>query len=442
MRHRFLLLSAPPLALSLALLAAAPEARACGGCVVPPDESTQVTGHRMIFAVSKSQTTLYDQIEYAGDPESFAWFLPIHGQVDVGLSSDAMFAYLGNASQVVVSPPPITCINSFRGDVGLAAEDSAGGDQGVYVPAEEQVEVISQEVVGPYETVQLEAQSPGALVQWLTDHGYSVPEDVEPVIAAYQEEGFGFLAMKLVPGEGVTSMRPVRVTSPGGGLSLPLRMVAAGTGALTQVTLYVMSEGRYEVAGRPNVRIYEGELFWSWDDNISNYRFLRDDKLDATDGFGWLTESAQPFSRQSLINQVEQVIQVSPGTTGWGDPAAGVPELDDALADLDTLFAGMDEKSIWLTRMSARLSRPALAEDLVLGAAAEQEEVPRFLRAYKWTGSPPACPSGPGFWACALHPEGARDGEAALLLGTGLLAACSWSLRRRRRSPPGARPRA
>src|SRR5262247_1809382 len=103
MRHRFLLLAVPSFALSL--LASPQEADACGGCVVPPDEVTQVTGHRMIFAVSKTQTTLYDQIEYAGNPESFAWFLPIKGLVEVGLSSDAVFAYLGNLSQVVVYPP-------------------------------------------------------------------------------------------------------------------------------------------------------------------------------------------------------------------------------------------------------------------------------------------------------------------------------------------------
>lgn len=430
MKHRFLLLSIPSLAASL--LALPPDAHACGGCVVPPDESTQVTGHRMIFAVSKTQTTLYDQIEYAGNPESFAWFLPVKGLVDVALSSDALFAYFGNASQVSVLPPPIPCVTSYRGDVALASADSSDGDPGVYVPADEQVEVVSQETVGPYETVQLEATSPGALVQWLTDHGYSVPPDVEPVIATYQQEGFGFLAMKLVPGEGVTSMRPVRVTSPGGGLSLPLRMVAAGTGAITPVTLHVVSEGRYEVVDRPNLRVFESLLQWDWSQNLSNYRLLRDELVDGTDGFGWLTESAAPFSKESLINQVTQTIELSPGTTGWGDPDAGVTELDDALADLDTVFAGMDGQSIWLTRMYARLSRPALAEDLVLGAAAEQKEVNRYMQAHHWVGTPPACPEGSLWLQCSVRAPG-KQGGAAVILGVGLAAALSWSLRRRRR---------
>src|SRR4051794_425408 len=89
---RSLLLSLP---LAGAALLASRDVSACGACFVPPDEDTLVTGHRMIFSTSMTQTTLYDQIEYAGSPTEFSWVLPIHGQVKVGLSADAMFAFLG-----------------------------------------------------------------------------------------------------------------------------------------------------------------------------------------------------------------------------------------------------------------------------------------------------------------------------------------------------------
>src|SRR5690349_7271367 len=127
MKHRFLFLLGA--SLSLSLVAGSPDARACGGCVAPPLESTQVTGHRLILATSKTQTTLYDQIEYSGSPESFAWFLPIKGQVDVGLSADAMFAFLGDASQVVVYPPKLSCVNS-DGDYAVAENAAGEGDRG------------------------------------------------------------------------------------------------------------------------------------------------------------------------------------------------------------------------------------------------------------------------------------------------------------------------
>ena len=118
MNLRFLLPASPALALSLVALS--PPAHACGGCVVPPDTNTQVTGHRMILAASKTQTTLYDQIEYSGEPESFAWFLPIKGQVDIGLSADAMLALLADYSRVGAFPPPVACVSSTRAFTAVA----------------------------------------------------------------------------------------------------------------------------------------------------------------------------------------------------------------------------------------------------------------------------------------------------------------------------------
>src|SRR5262245_45666116 len=80
------------LVLSLPLLSApllhATDADACGGCLINQQESTQVTGHRMVLSISNDRTTLWDQITYSGDPTSFAWVLPIKGTVEIGLSSD------------------------------------------------------------------------------------------------------------------------------------------------------------------------------------------------------------------------------------------------------------------------------------------------------------------------------------------------------------------
>ena len=45
------------------------DARACGGCFHPPTETDSViTDHRMVLTVSSTQTTLYDQIRYQGNP--------------------------------------------------------------------------------------------------------------------------------------------------------------------------------------------------------------------------------------------------------------------------------------------------------------------------------------------------------------------------------------
>src|ERR1700722_2392528 len=97
------------------------EARACGGCFTAPppppppvgpppvNVDSLITSERMIFSISKDQTTLFDEITYSGAPASFAWVLPIRGEVEVGLSADALFAAIDSMTSVEVAAPPENC---------------------------------------------------------------------------------------------------------------------------------------------------------------------------------------------------------------------------------------------------------------------------------------------------------------------------------------------
>src|SRR5450432_4253156 len=86
------------------------EANACGGCFHPPTQTaSDITDERMLLSVSQTQTTLYDQIRYAGSPSSFAWVLPIHGTVDVGLSADVLFGSVDTLTATQIPAPPQNC---------------------------------------------------------------------------------------------------------------------------------------------------------------------------------------------------------------------------------------------------------------------------------------------------------------------------------------------
>src|SRR5271170_4014363 len=96
-------------ALGLALVAER-DAAACGGCFHPPTQTaSDITDERMLLSVSTTQTTLFDQIEYSGNPASFAWVLPIHGTVDVGLSADVLFDSIDAVTATQIVAPPSTC---------------------------------------------------------------------------------------------------------------------------------------------------------------------------------------------------------------------------------------------------------------------------------------------------------------------------------------------
>src|SRR5271170_2828094 len=96
-------------ALGLALVAER-DAAACGGCFHPPTQTvSDITDERMLLSVSPTQTTLYDQIQYAGSPTSFAWVLPIHGTVTVGLSADVLFDSVDVLTTTQMNPPIPDC---------------------------------------------------------------------------------------------------------------------------------------------------------------------------------------------------------------------------------------------------------------------------------------------------------------------------------------------
>ena len=302
-------------ALGLVTMAAESDASACGGCFTPPETPTVVTDHRMILSIAKQQSTLYDQISYSGDPSSFAWVLPISGSVTVGLSADIVFQSLDQLTQTAVLPPPRNCPAA-----PVCPSDDRGGSLSAASPnesADAGVAVTKREVVGPYDTVQLHATDPTALQTWLAQNGFSLPDDVKPVVTSYVDEHFDFLALKLLPGKGVNDMRPVRVTSTGASSVLPLRMVAAGTGAVVGISLWVVGEGRYEPQNFPTFSVLPGDLAWDWTQNKSNYLEIRAQKTTENNGRAWEVESsltlyprnarrADPARRSALRSEQRQ----------------------------------------------------------------------------------------------------------------------------------------
>jgi hypothetical protein len=374
---------------ALALLASARDARACGGCFGPPKETDDlVTDHRMVLSISTQQTTLYDEIKYSGAPSSFAWVLPISGPVTIGLSADAVFDTLDAVSTPTVQPPPANCPPPPYGcgrNASAAPPYAYGGGASMGG-----VTVTNAQVVGPYQTVQLQSTDPNALDAWLTSNGYAITTDMEPVIASYVQLGFDFLAMKLVPGTGVQSMRPVRVSFSGASPTLPLRMVAAGTGATVGITLWIVADGRWEPANFPWFHIEDSEIAWDWSKSESNYTTLEQAKEAAGQNAIWEVQSSISLDTTSATSEITTAAQYGyvPGGGGGtaatgGDNYAPIPAsgtdpgktADEVMQDdLTTLFAGIAQSGTFrLTRLRADLAHASLANDLQLQAGNQAE---------------------------------------------------------------------
>ncbi len=382
--------------LGISAAMAARDAAACGGCFHPPTQTvSDITDERMLLSVSPLQSTLYDQIRYSGSPSSFAWVLPIHGTVDVGLSADVLFDSIDVLTTTQINPPEQNCpapTGCFAPRLAAPASGASSDNSSVTV--------LKQENVGPYATVQLHATDSSALENWLAQNGFHIPADVKPLIDQYLKEGFDFLAMKLLPNQGVQSMRPVRVTTPGAGLSLPLRMASIGTGVSVGITIWIVADGRYEPQNFPFFRIEDSALVWDWSTNSSNYTTLRAQREAALEHKAWEIESSLSLNEQLITSVILSGGQYYGGGRGFGggvaqvapsDPSldylpVGVPDAGAAAgpaqtaeevrtADVKALFAGMAGPTVRVTRIRSDIAHAAMTADLVFQASADQSEV-------------------------------------------------------------------
>ncbi len=471
--------------LPLALLVHEGRANACGGCfhgpppVSPTEVESVITDHRMAFSISPTQTVLWDQVRYTGNPIEFAWVLPIRPGARVELASNQWLAALDASTETTISGPvPRQCSNgSFAGGgggggggCGFGGSSSADSFSANSGSAEEldagfngspAVQVVDEEVVGPYDAVTLHSTDAGALETWLVSNGFLIPDAIRPIVNQYVSEKFDFIALKLRPGETVRAMQPVRVITPGADPTLPLRMVAAGIGAYVGLTLFVVSEGSYHPANFPDATIDFNTLTWSGLQSRSNYTALADAAMKAGDGRGWLTEAASPpalFSTYagslgssapnpglydayygSCRAQAQVMVPCDPSTLPGGDAGPvvdsgglddggdassdagdggmlGTPDAGpacyryvsacDALDDLDVALTGMHQSDVWVTRLRAFLPASALNGDLRLEAAA-QSIVPsaHHTDTYTEAGYDPCGDAG-----AAIQSNGSSDG--------------------------------
>jgi len=241
--------------------------------------------------------------------------------------------------------------------------------------------------------VQLHATDSSALNGWLAQNGFVIPADVTPVIDEYVKEGFDFLAMKLLPNQGVQSMRPVRVTSPGASLSLPLRMASIGTGVTVGITIWIVSDGRYEPQNFPFFHIDDSSLVWDFSTSSSNYTTLRAADEAALKGRGWEIESSLDLSEQLIGNVILSggqyygggLSQVAPSDPSLdylavGDPDAGADggfqtAEEVRTEDVNALFAGLPGPNARVTRVRSDIAHAAMTADLVFQASADQSEL-------------------------------------------------------------------
>lgn len=436
-------LVAASLAFAGALSSLAPsDARACGGGFFPSEpvpgmieSASVVTDHRMAVSITPTMTTLWDQIEYAGDPSEFAWVLPVRGGVTVGVGSDDFLTALDKETAPEIVAPRRRCARPNNGGCGgsntegcaSSAEDSTefGFEDGFQ--EDSGVFVTGRQLVGPYAAVTVHGDDEGAILGFLRGNKFNVPTTIQPTLSKFVTEGFDFVVVRLRRKAGAHAMVPIRVSWKGATLSLPLRMVQAGVSANVGIKLFVISDRRYTAANYPTFSVDPSGLTWDFPAQKSDYVAIRDQMAAGFDGRAFSLEASLEVPRtslpaikpdQPLPSSGDAGVDTAPEDTADGGDAAtddaaeaatdaapeevetdavprpeydggAGPEIDPYDSDLNIAYGTFQLRRV--TRLRGNLPAKYLDQDLVLALDANQAVLPRKVQVDRAT-SAPVCP--------------------------------------------------
>lgn len=273
--------------LATALIGAtAAPASACGGffCSFLPIDQT---GEQIVFSVAPGKVTATIQIAYAGEAQNFAWVVPVSGVPEIRLGAQGFFGAVEQAT----SPQWYLDWNWGEGQCGFFSpeRDFAGGppqaDGG-----ENEVVVLAEEQVGPFETVTLAAKDATKLIEWLDGHGFFQPEGSVDIMEHYVDQGKNFVAMKLGQDAGVGDIQPIVLEMASDDACVPLVLTRIAAQPDMPVKVWVFGAARAVPTNWYNVVVNEKKIDWLG--YGANYAEVAKQAVDDAAGHGFITEFA------------------------------------------------------------------------------------------------------------------------------------------------------
>jgi len=198
-------------------------------------------------------------VSWEGDAEDFAWVVPVPNVPEITVTDPDLFYELSDYTAEEVPHQP---------GFGCAAEGEAEGSP---------VDVIDEEVVGPYAIAILSAANATALTDWLNGNGYVLPAEAEEIVSEYIEKQWYFVAARInavEEGTGEASaegaIEPIVLSFACNETVFPLRIssLSARDTAPPEILLYVLADHLMVPEQYP---LYIG--YGNWEDNAFTLEF-------------------------------------------------------------------------------------------------------------------------------------------------------------------------
>ena len=276
---RFLILA------SMLLLADASrnDTHACGGFFCSASPMDQV-GEKILFAFDGSTMTMQVQIQYQGTAEDFAWVLPIPAIPELMVGQNEVFRQL-----------------SFTTRPAFFLQFDQADECGFFYPFPEavedlatsaDVEVASEERVGPYETAVIKADDAAAITEWLLANGYQIGDLGAELLEPYVANDSYFLALRLAADSDVGDLQPIGATYVAQQPMIPIRLTAVATQPDLGVLVWILGSDRAVPENYLHVRINEARI--DWYNGGPNYAQVVTEAANEAGGRAFVTDYAGP----------------------------------------------------------------------------------------------------------------------------------------------------
>ena len=260
---------------------------------MPVDQS----GENVLFVLEDGQVEAHIQIQYTGDPEQFAWVVPVMAMPEIEVGSDLLFD-----AALTATVPTFTLVPQSENCDGDNGGGGGGGGCGEFAPSsfggsnEDQPgpAVRGRAVVGSYEYAVLDGGTAQGVVAWLGDNGFAQNDAATPILEQYLEDGFMFVAFKLRPGTGVDEIHPIVVRYEGEQPCVPIRLTRIAATDDMGVRVFFLGDHRVVPTNYRHVQINPLRINWvGLGSNYESVVSLAVDE-DGSDGHGFVTEYAGP----------------------------------------------------------------------------------------------------------------------------------------------------
>ncbi len=343
------------LVVAASLLAAPSAALACGGffCSATQLVPVQQNAERILFTINDDDTvTALVEIRYAGDPEDFAWVVPVPGGDDgafdlggsLAIGDQQTLALLDDATAPSIVMPPTQCTGGGsgggmnRGTAGAAAPMAE--DAAMFGDDDDSVVVEDEGSIGDYDYQVISSDDADALVTWLNENEYLITPEMEPFVADYVASGMKFIGAKLQADADVSQLAPLEMTYPATEPMIPIRLTAVGAEPEMGVIALIAGGDRYEGASWENLPIDVDDVQADPRNFESNYYSLVSWRIDQAGGRAMIPQ----FS-----GDTSDVFNTANNNWGWDEITYG-PALEyiaDVAAEHGTITRLYTRASAW-----------------------------------------------------------------------------------------------